>query len=185
MHARFAKIGLARGVGRYFGTDPFELTAANILKVLAFGRGCGGFVKIDRDVEAFRDLGSDVARHGNAVFNSHPIDRNKWHDIGCSHARVRTLMLGQIDQLRGLPYPANGGFLNGFTLADQGDDRAVMVRIHLAVEEIDAWDLHGFDNGIDFGRVAAFREIRNAFDKSAGHGQKDNGRWMGQATGGI
>jgi hypothetical protein len=137
MHARLAEIGLARGIGRYFGADAFELAAANILQVLAFGSGRGGFVKVDRDLETFRDLGSDVARHGHAVFDGDAVDRNKGHDIGCSHARVRTLVFGEIDQLGGLPYPANGGFLNGFTLADQGDDRAVVVGIHLAVEEID------------------------------------------------
>src|SRR5208282_2630159 len=182
MHAGLAEIRLARGIGLYFGTYAFELTAADILQVLPFGRGRGGFVKIDRDLEAFRNLGADVARHGDAVFNRHTIDRNKGHDIGCSHARVRTLVFREIDQLGGLPYPANGGFLNGFTLADQGDHAAVVVGIHLAVEEIDPGDLHGFDNGIDFGGVAAFREIRNAFDESAGHGLKDNGRRLGRAT---
>ena len=113
------------------------------------------------------------------------VNRDKRHDIGRAHARVRALMFGEIDQLGGLPDPANGGFLNGFTLADQGDDAAVVVGIHLPVEEIDAGDLHGFDNGIDFGRVAAFGKIRNAFDQSAGHGEKDNGRWLGEATGGA
>ena len=89
-------------------------------------------------------------------------------------------MFGEIDQLGGLPYAANGGFLNGIALADQGDDAAVVIGIHLAVEEIDAGNLHGFDNGIDFGRVAAFGKIRNAFHQSAGHGKKDNGRgWSG------
>jgi hypothetical protein len=39
-----------------------------------------------------------------------------------------------------------------------------VVGIHLAVEEIDSGDFHGFDNGIDFGRVAAFGKIRNTFD---------------------
>ena len=126
-----------------------------------------------------------MARHGDAVFNSDAIDRDKWHDIGCAHARVRALMLGEIDQLRGLAYAANGGFLNGLALADQRNHAAVVVGIHLAVEKIDAGDFHGFDNGIDFGRVTAFGKIRNAFDKSAGHGLKDNGRRLGQATEGI
>ena len=70
MHAGLAEIGLARGIGRNVGADAFELAAANILQVLAFGRGGGGFVKIDRDLEALRDLGSDVARHGDAVFDA-------------------------------------------------------------------------------------------------------------------
>ena len=185
MHAGLAEIGLARGIGRDFVADAFELAAANVLQILTFGRGCGGFVKIDRDLEAFRDLGSDVARHGNAVFDGDAVNRDKGNDVGGAHARVRTLMLGEVDQLGSLPYSANGGFLNGFALADQGDDAAVVVGIHLAVEKIDAGDFHGFDNGIDFGRVAAFGKIRNAFNQSARHGQKDNGRWLGEATRGL
>ena len=89
---------------------------------------------------------------------------NEGHDIGRSHARVRALMLGQIDQFGGLPYSANGGFLNGFTLADQRDNRAVVIGIHLAVEEIDAGNFHGFHYGIDFRLVSAFRKIGDAFD---------------------
>jgi hypothetical protein len=36
--------------------------------------------------------------------------------------------------------------------------------VHLAVKQIDASNLHGFDDGVDFGFVAAFREIGYAFD---------------------
>ena len=96
-----------------------------------------------------------MARHGDAVFDGDAVNRDEGHDIGCAHARVRALMFGEIDQLGGLPYPANGGFLNGFTLADQRDDRAVVVGIHLAVEKIDAGNFHGFDDGIDFGLITA------------------------------
>ena len=46
--------------------------------------------------------------------------------------------------------------------------------VHLAVEQIDAGNLHGFDDGIDFGGIAAFGKIGNAFNESVGHGKKDN-----------
>jgi hypothetical protein len=59
-----------------------------------------------------------------------------------------------------------------------------MVGIHLAVKQVNAGDLHGFDDGVNLGRVAALRKIRNAFDKSAGHGEKDNGPSRSQATAG-
>src|SRR5208283_3933079 len=175
MDARLAEIGLARGVGRNVGTDAFELTAANVLQVLTLGRGCGGFIEIDGDLKAFCDLGSYVAGHGYAVFDSDAVDWYEGHYVGCAHTRVRTLMFGEIDQLGGLPHAANGSFLNGIALAYQGNDATVVVGIHLAVEEIDAGNLHGFDNGVNFGRVAAFGKIRNAFHQSAGHGKKDNG----------
>src|SRR5208282_727224 len=124
----------------------------------------GGFIKIDGDLEAFRNFGSYVARHGHAVFDGDAVNRDEGHDIGCTHARVGALVFREIDQLGSLPYSANGGFLNGVALADQRNNAAVVVGIHLAVEEIDAGDFHGFDDGINFGGVAAFGKIGDAFD---------------------
>jgi len=49
---------------------------------------------------------------------------------------VRALMLGEVDQLGGPSDAANGGFLNGIAFADHGNDAAVVIGIHLAVEEI-------------------------------------------------
>ena len=105
-----------------------------------------------------------MARHGDAVFDGDAVDGDERNDIGCAHARVRALMLGEIDQFGGLADAANGGFLNGLALADQSDDAAVVVGIHLAVEKIDAGNFHGVDDGVDFGWVAAFGKIRDAFD---------------------
>ncbi len=72
-------------------------------------------------------------------------------------------MFGEIDQFRGLPHAANCRFLNGFTLPYQGDHAAVVVGIHLSVKKINTGNLHGFNNGVNFGWVAAFGKIRNAF----------------------
>jgi len=47
-----------------------------------------------------------------------------------------------------------------------------VVGIHLPVEEVNAGDLHRFNNGIDFGWVAAFRKIGDTFDESAGHAKR-------------
>ncbi len=182
MDARLAEIGAARGVGGDFSADAFELAAANVLQILALGSGGGGFIQIDGNLETLGDFGSDVARHGDAVFNGHAFDRDEGYDIGCTHARMSSLMMGEVDQFGGLACAANGGFLNGLAVADESDDRAIVVGIHFAVEEIDSRNFHGGDDGVNFGRVAAFGKIRNAFNKSAAHGEKDNGRGAGQAT---
>ena len=58
--------------------------------------------------------------------------------------------------------------------ADEGDDAAVVVGIHLAIEQVDAGDFHGVDDGIDLGGVAAFGEIGNAFNECVGHGKRIN-----------
>ena len=54
MHAAFAEIRLARGIGGDLGADAFELSAPNVLQILALGRGGGGFIEIDRDLKALR-----------------------------------------------------------------------------------------------------------------------------------
>ena len=94
MHAGLAEIGLARGIGGNVGADAFELAAANVLQVLTFGGGRGGFIKVDGDLEALRDFGSYVAGHGYAIFDGDAVDGDEGHYVGRSHARVRALMLG-------------------------------------------------------------------------------------------
>src|SRR6202040_2594513 len=103
VYAAVAEVGLARGIGRYIGTNAFELAAANVLQVLTLRSGRGGFIEINRDLEALRDLSSHMACHGDAVFNGDTVNWNKGHNVGSAHARVRALMFGEIDQLGGFP----------------------------------------------------------------------------------
>ena len=159
-----AEVRLARGVGGDLVADALELAAANVLKILPLGRRGRGFVKVNRNLKSPGDLGADVLGHGNAVFDGDAVNGDEGHHIGCTHARMRALMLGQVDQFRGFADAANRRFLNRFALADQRDDAAVVIGVHLAVEEIDAGNLHGLDDGINFGGVAAFREVGHAFN---------------------
>ena len=66
------------------------------------------------------------------------------------------LVLREIDQLRRLAHGANSRFRdNGLALTHQGDHAPVVIRIHLAIEQVDAGNLHRLDNGINFRLVAA------------------------------
>jgi hypothetical protein len=40
-----------------------------------------------------------------------------------------------------------------------------VVGVHLAIEQVDAGHLHGVDDGVNFGFIAAFGEIRDTFDE--------------------
>ena len=81
---------------------------------------------------------------------------------------MRTLMVGQVNQLSGFPHAPDNGFLKGFAFADQGNYATIVVRIHLPVEQINARNLHGINNGINFALVTAFRKVGNTFNQS-GH----------------
>src|SRR5581483_12099128 len=171
MNTRLAVIGLAGRVGGNLVADAFKLPPPDDLEVLALGRGGRSFVEIDRNAEAARDLRPHVLRHGYTIFQGHAFNGDEGDDVGSAHARMRALVRGEVDQLGGFSDAADGGFLDGFALADEGNDAAIVVRIHLAVEEVDAGQLHGFHDGVDFGLVTAFRKIGYAFYESR-HGER-------------
>jgi hypothetical protein len=60
MHARLAEVGLAGRVGGDLVADALELAAADVFQILPLGRGGGGFVEIDRNLEAAGDFRADV-----------------------------------------------------------------------------------------------------------------------------
>ena len=79
---------------------------------------------------------------------------------------MRSLMLSQVDQLRRFTHASNRRFLNRLALSHQRDHAAVVVGIHLAIEQIDAVYFHGVNDRIHFRFIAAFRKIRNTLNKS-------------------
>ena len=113
-----------------------------------------------------------MIRHRHAVFDGDAFDRNERHNVGRAHARMRAGVNVKIDELGGLAHAADDRFLNGFALADQRDDRAIVVEVAFAIEKVDAGHLHSVDNGVNFGLVAAFGEIRNAFDERGHKGEE-------------
>ena len=176
MHAQFSKVRAARGIGGNLVANPLELPAPDVFQIRALGRGRRGFVQVHGDLEALPDLLAYMTRHSDAVFDRDAVDRDERHNVGSTHARMGALVLGQIDEFGGFADPANGRFLDGLTLADKRDHAAVVVGVHLSIQEIDAVDFHGVDDGVDFGLVAAFGEIRNAFHQRRHNGQEYKAR---------
>ena len=174
MHARLSEVGLARRVGGNLVANSLELAAANVLQVLPLGRRRCGFVEINGNLEALPNYCSHVPGHGHAIFNRHAVDGDEGNYVCRSHARVRALVAGEVDQLGGLADAANCRLRDGFALANQRDHAAVVVGIHLPVEEVNAGNLHGFDDGVDLGGIVAFGKIGNTFYESVGHDKKDN-----------
>ena len=81
-------------------------------------------------------------------------------------ARVRA----QVDALGGRGDPTECGFADGTRRPRDRDDRAVVVRIHLAVEHEHAGDAaHRLDDLVEHLGPPALTEIRNAFDDLGHH----------------
>ena len=114
---------------------------------------------------ALPDFLANPASDGDTIFQSDALDRNERDDIGRTQPRVRAGMFRQINEFGGLTHAANGRLGDVDRIAHQRDDAAVMVGIHLTIKEIDAIHLHGFQNCVNFGFVAAFRKVRNTFDE--------------------
>jgi hypothetical protein len=58
-------------------------------------------------------------------------------------------------------------------ISDERYDTAVVVGVHLAVEQEDARDLHRFNDCVNFGLIAAFGKVWDTFDQ-CGHGERIN-----------
>ena len=124
----------------------------------------GRFVEVHGNLVALPDLLTGAAGDRDTILDGHAFDRNERDDIGSAESRVRARVLGEVDQLGGLTNAPNRSFGNVNRIADQGDDAAVVISVHLAIEEIDSVHLHGFDNGVDASLVAPFGEVRDTFD---------------------
>ena len=84
---------------------------------------------------------------------------------------MRAGVLREINNLGSLADATNGGFHELLAIADQRNDAAIVVGIHLAVEQVDAINLHRFDDGINLGLIAAFGKVGDALHQRSGHGK--------------
>jgi hypothetical protein len=166
VHPCLAEIRLACRVARNVRTNALELPAPYVFQILPFRRSCGRLIEINGDLKSFPDLFANVTRHGDTVFNSYAINRNEGHDVGSAHPGMRSLVLVQINQLGGLTDAPDRSLLNRLPLPDESDDAAIVISVHLAIEQKNAVHLHGLDDRVYFGFVAAFRKIGNTFDQS-------------------
>ena len=84
---------------------------------------------------------------------------------------MHAFVFAEIDEADGALDAAVGGFDYGCGGSGEGDDRAVVIGVQLAVEDGDAAHrADGFDDGIYFGGIAAFGEVRDRFYDCLGHG---------------
>src|SRR5437763_1749089 len=121
-----------------------------------------------------------MLRNGNAVFNGYAFNRDERYHISGPNARMRSLMLVQVNQLRSLACAPNHRLSNIFAVPKQGNYAAVMVGVHLAVEQIDTRQLHGVNDGVNNAFVAAVRKVRDRLDQGGGHRRREYQRPFGK-----
>ena len=88
------------------------------------------------------------------------------HDVGRAEARVRALVLVEVDELGCLLDGAERRLGDGALVADEGDDAAVVRRVALHVEQADAVDAaHRGRDLVDHLGPAALAEVGDALDE--------------------
>src|SRR5208337_3557 len=93
------------------------------------------------------------------------------HNVRSAEPRVRALLMVEVDQFRCLADAPQSRFPYALARAHQGDDAAVMVRVHFLVEQVNVPPVQQRpDDGLHLLDVASFTEVRNTFDDGL-HGE--------------
>src|SRR5208337_5196523 len=93
------------------------------------------------------------------------------HNVCGAEPRVRALLMVQVNQFGRLADAPQSRFPYARARAHQGDDAAVMVRVHFLVEQINVRPVQQRpDDGLHLLDIAPFTEVRNAFDDGV-HGE--------------
>ncbi len=157
------KSGFRAGFVFQLLTNAFKLAAAYVLQVLALRRLRSRLVQVNGHLIALPYFFADPPGNGHAVFQRQTFDRDERNHVGRAQPRMRSRVFGEVNKLGGFADAANGSLGNVHRVANERNDTAVMVGVHLAVEQIDAVHLHGCKNGIDTGLIAPFGKVRHTF----------------------
>src|SRR6185437_14582546 len=99
----FAEVRLASGVGEDFFANQFELSAANILQILALGRSCGCLVEIHGNLIALPNLLTYMACHvGEQIWERYQIPVYLYEAAATSPERqnLENIRRGQFELIR-------------------------------------------------------------------------------------
>src|SRR5579862_8369567 len=105
-----AYIGAPRGILASRLAQFLKLAAADIFEICAIRPRSRGFVEVDGDAESAPDFKAGLARQQDALLQLDPGNGHERDDVRSADAGIGALLTGEIDQLGGLPCPADGRF---------------------------------------------------------------------------
>ncbi len=114
---------------RHLRGEPFELSATDVLEVLAGRIRRRLFVEVDGNTEPLGDRGADVLRQRDAVRHGDALDRDEGHDVDGAETRMLALVLTQVDGRHGLLEQREHGRFERGGVADQREDGSVVRRV--------------------------------------------------------
>ena len=178
--------GVLRGLAADDLAHLLEALAADDGEVLVLGDAGRVLVEERGDLRARRRRGcASTLRRLDADRRVFGAQRHERHHVGGAEARVRALVLVQVDQLGGLLDGAERRLGDRTLVADEGHDAAVVRGVALHVEQADAVDAaHGVGDLLDHLGPATLAEVGDALDEGhAGPPSAGEGWWTRRRRG--
>ncbi len=165
MEGGAAGIGRAGGIGEGGFAKRFELAMPHMFEETALGDKSRFAVEIDGNRKLGGHATADRVSEFNALRHCGIGQGNERQNVEGAQARVNAAVGAEVDEVASFTGGNEGRLGDGVGTSGKGDDAAVVIPIAGAVENQDAGDAaHGGSDAVDARNVAAFREVRDAFD---------------------
>src|SRR6266545_1956519 len=128
-----AEIRLAVRVRLDLDLEAFVLSPPHVREGAPVRPGCGGFIQIDWDTELVRNPLANGPRDRDTVLHRHARDRDERKDVEGADPRMLAAMNVHVDPLDRGGCSSNGCFRHRPAIADERNDGAVVIRVHLHI----------------------------------------------------
>src|SRR3989338_8860657 len=168
MKPRLADIRSAGRISRNDRLQFLKTPTPNGCEVFPIWEQRGGFVEINRNLIAVPQLLSGAMGDGDTIRQSYPLQGNERDHVSGADARVFAAVAVEIDERHGLTVRAHRRLFNAAGRSHKGDYRAVVVRVHVSVQEMNPCDTSNHPgNPFHLQRITAFAEVGYALDQES------------------
>ena len=156
---RFPHIGLPVMIVLHLFAQSFKLPSPDIFEINPVGPLCRRFIEKYGNSVTCPNFVPGAVCQGDTILDRDAFNWYERNDVRSPYARVRSGVLRQVDQFHRLAHAAQRGIGHCIRLARQRDHAAVVVGVHLAIENVNTRDAaHGRDDARQPSRHPAPRE---------------------------
>src|SRR5205085_7288153 len=135
VYARLSNVRRARGVRADLRAQQLESSAPHVRKIFSFGPLCRALVEIDGDAQLAPDSLARTPRERDALLYADAADGDERQNVARAHARVLPRVRVEVNQLRSARHNAHRRLDDRTGRRDEGDDRAVVIRVNVRAED--------------------------------------------------
>src|SRR2546423_9857003 len=165
VHRRLTNVRRARGVRADLRAQQLEAAAPHVREIFSFGPQRRALVEVDGDAQLAPDSLARTPRERDALFDADAADGDERQHVARAHARVLPGLRVEVDQLRRARDDAHRRLDDRTGRRDEGDDRAVVIRVNVRAEDERALDrLDRLDQARDHLGLAPLAEVWYTLD---------------------